>query len=152
MITMSLLLTLEITSADLCKQNSAAAAVAVAKVDRAYRQAWVGPDLKIIADTLADEWTVIHVNGRRQGKEEFLNALKRERVHFLESTISDVVVRPYGAVAVLTERAHNRIQSNGSISEGDVRLTAVYVCRGAKWRAVAEQATHIDPPSPPQSH
>ena len=133
-----------------CGGSPAAVRDQVIETDAAYRRAWIGPDIKTMTQIMAAEWTVTHVNGRRQNKQQFLAAFAAGRVHFLGTKLDDVDVLDLGAAAVLTARAHNRIKSGGATSEGNVRLIAVYACRGGEWRVVSEQATQISDDTAPQ--
>ncbi|HEX4739135.1 MAG TPA: nuclear transport factor 2 family protein [Allosphingosinicella sp.] len=137
-------------SAETCQNPAAAVAAKIIEVDAAYRRAWIGPDLLSISERMADDWTIIHANGRQQTKAQFLDAIRSGRVRFLETKLSEQFVRIHERVAILTARAHNRIAFGGRESEGDVRLTAVYACHAGIWKVVAEQATGIES-SPPSS-
>jgi ketosteroid isomerase-like protein len=130
-------------AAESCGGSLARVRQQVMDTDAAYRRAWIGPDLKTMAQIMGDEWTVTHVNGRRQNKQQFLAAFAASRIHFLGTKLADLDVLDLGSVAVLTARAHNKIESGGTTSEGDVRLIAVYACRRGEWRVVSEQATEV---------
>ena len=87
-----------------CGATPAAVRERVIHTDALYRRAWVGPDLSTMAKIMDEQWTVTHVNGRRQTKEQFLAAFAAGRVHFLGTTLDDVNVLDLGSAAVLTAR------------------------------------------------
>jgi uncharacterized protein (TIGR02246 family) len=116
----------------------------VRQLESDLREAWLRGDTATLQRLLADDWKIIHTNGREQTKAQFIEAIKSGRIKFKSMEFDEVEVRVYGDAAVVTARSTNRVEFRGQESSGQVRFTRVYVRRREEWRVVTEQASHIE--------
>lgn len=115
----------------------------VSRVHARIRLAMTGPDIAVLGALLADDWTVIHANGRQQTKAQLLAALAAGRARFLKPDLQALDIRLYGSTSVVTSVLHNLIATGDQRSEGPVRVSSMYVRHEGGWQAVCEQATAI---------
>ena len=112
--------------------------------ERAWSQAYLRHDLKAIAELLAEDFVGIDGRGVVSDKAAELDEAKppspgsRESVLVAEQ-LSDVRVRTYGDVAVLT--AINTAQFSDSTIR--YRRTTVWVRRGDRWQCVSFHGSRI---------
>lgn len=101
-------------------------------------------DLAFFERTLADDWVYTDVYGTVRGKREYVDLVRTLVDANHDSRLVDVLVRPYGDVAVAT----GRYTVDGTFTSGhhvvqDSRFTAVWVRGEHGWRCVAHQANNI---------
>lgn len=116
----------------------------VLRADEELRQAFLQHDAAALNRLLADDWKVIHVNGREQSKAQFIDAIQSGRAKFLSIELDQTDMRLYGDTAILTARWTNTIEFKGERSTGRDRVTRVWVKRPEGWRAVTEQAVYLE--------
>jgi len=116
----------------------------VLRVDEELRQAFLQHDAAALDRLLADDWKVIHVNGREQSKAQFIDAIQSGRAKFLSIELDQTEVRLYGDTAIVTARWTNTIEFKGERSTGRDRVTRVWVKRPEGWRAATEQAVYLE--------
>jgi ketosteroid isomerase-like protein len=119
--------------------------------DEQLRQAFLQHDAAALNRLLADDWKVIHVNGREQTKAQFIDAIQSGRARFLSIELDQTDVRVYGNTAIVTARWTNTIEFKGERSTGRDRVTRVWVKQPEGWRAVTEQAVYLEESKPPTS-
>ena len=120
----------------------------VLRADEELRQAFLQHDGAALNRLLADDWKVIHVNGREQTKAQFIDALQSGRAKFLSIELDQTEVRLYGETAIVTARWTNTIEFKGERSSGRDRVTRVWVKQPEGWRAVTEQAVYLEEAKP----
>jgi ketosteroid isomerase-like protein len=120
----------------------------VLRADEELRQAFLQHDVAALNRLLADDWKVIHVNGREQTKAQFIDAIQSGRAKFLSIELDQTEVRLYGETAIVTARWTNTIEFKGERSTGRDRVTRVWVRRPEGWRAVTEQAVYLEEDKP----
>jgi ketosteroid isomerase-like protein len=120
----------------------------VLHADGELRQAFLEHDAAALNRLLADDWKVIHVNGREQTKPQFIDAIQSGRAKFLSIELDQTEVRLYGQTAVITARWTNTIEFKGQQTHGQDRVTRVWVKRPEGWRAVTEQAVYLEETKP----
>jgi uncharacterized protein (TIGR02246 family) len=126
----------------------AAAATIEQEIDAAdeqLRQAFLHADAASLDHLLADNWKVVHVNGRQQNKAQFIESLQSGRAKFLSIQIDERELRVFGDTAIVTARWTNTIEFKGNRSSGQDRVTRVWVKLPEGWRAVTEQAVYLEP-------
>ena len=116
----------------------------VLRVDEELRQAFLQHDAAALNRLLADDWKVIHVNGREQTKAQFIDAIQSGRAKFLSIELDQIEVRLYGDTAIVTARWSNTIEFKGEQSTGRDRVTRVWVKRPEGWRAVTDHAVYLE--------
>ena len=102
------------------------------------------PDTFTVERTLADDWVYTDVYGTVRGKREYVDLVRTLVDANHDSRLVDVLVRPYGDVAVAT----GRYTVDGTFTSGhhvvqDSRFTAVWVRGEHGWCCVAHQANNI---------
>jgi ketosteroid isomerase-like protein len=120
----------------------------VLRADEELRQAFLQHDAAALNRLLADDWKVIHVNGREQTKAQFIDAIQSGRAKFLSIELDQQEMRLYGDTAIITARWTNTIEFKGQQSHGQDRVTRVWVKQPAGWRAVTEQAVYLEEAKP----
>jgi ketosteroid isomerase-like protein len=120
----------------------------VLRVDEELRQAFLHHDEDALNRLLADDWKVIHVNGREQTKAQFIDAIQSGRAKFLSIELDQREVRLYGETAIVTARWTNTIEFKGQQTHGQDRVTRVWVKQAGGWRAVTEQAVYLEEATP----
>ena len=123
----------------------------VLRADEELRQAFLQHDAVALNRLLADDWKVIHVNGREQTKAQFIDSIQSGRARFLSIELDQTDVRVYGDAAIVTARWTNTIEFRGERSTGRDRVTRVWVKQPEGWRAVTEQAVYLEESKSPTS-
>jgi ketosteroid isomerase-like protein len=95
----------------------------VLRADEELRQAFLQHDVTALNRLLADDWKVIHVNGREQTKAQFIDAIQSGRAKFLSIELDQTEVPLYGETAIVTARWTNTIEFKGDRSTGRDRVT-----------------------------
>lgn len=98
---------------------------------------------------LADEFIVTDVQGKVHDKADEVALYKDARRQTESWDPSEVKVRVYGDMAVVTQRAAVKDVLEGDRRDVQLRLTHVWVERDGRWQAIARHATRIS--KPPQS-
>lgn len=95
----------------------------VLRADGELRDAFFQHDAAALNRLLADDWKVIHVNGREQTKAQFIDSLQSGRAKFLSIELDQTEVRLYGGTAIVTARWTNTIEFKGERSRGGAKTT-----------------------------
>ncbi len=106
-------------------------------------QAMVDADVASLEDFLADELTYAHTTGWTETKSEFLATVDSGRLDYMSVTPSDVNVRTYGDIAVMTGLARMRGALGGKPVEFTIRFLDVSRRAGDSWQLVAWQSVRI---------
>jgi len=109
-------------------------------LERRWMQAWVESDLDTCATVLADDFLLTSARGVLMPKDAWLanagSVFKCTEFEWLE-----LMVRPFGDVAVV----HGRSRQKASVGEQDwsglFLLTDVWARRGDRWQVVARHGT-----------
>jgi ketosteroid isomerase-like protein len=113
-------------------------------IENRLATAWVENDRSFIEQVLADDWSVIDLNGRVLKKAEVLEeAFGTQDRTIVSMRIDDLGVRPFGEWAVVTGRTRAGGEYRGVAAEVTLRFTDVFAYRDGRWQAVASQATLI---------
>jgi uncharacterized protein (TIGR02246 family) len=108
------------------------------------RQAFLQADVPVLQRLLADEYKVVHVNGRQQNKAQFIESLESGRAKFLSAKVDEMEVRDFGDTAVAIARWTNTIEFKGERHHGQDRVTDVWMKRPAGWQVVTSQAAFLE--------
>ena len=114
------------------------------QLEQTLAAAWKNGDCKAWGAIVADDWSVIHMDGSIIPKAAALATCRAAEAKIDAFTIDELSVRPYGDAAVVTGRT---VVSVGGPHPQTVRLrfTDVFVRRAGRWQVVASQATGILP-------
>jgi ketosteroid isomerase-like protein len=114
------------------------------QLEQTLAAAWKNGDCQAWGALVADDWSVIHIDGSIIRKPAALATCRAPEAKIDAFTIDELSVRPYGDAAVVTGRT---VVSVGGPHPQTVRLrfTDVFVRRAGRWQVVASQATGILP-------
>ena len=114
----------------------------VLNADATYREAVVRGDVGKLAAVFADDVLIIHSDGTRDTKANFLNAISSGRLKMQTYERSHVQVRVFGTVAVLFSQT-KKVFTYKNTPGVDVDLsTMTYLKQGPQWKIVVMQNTH----------
>jgi ketosteroid isomerase-like protein len=113
----------------------------VRDVDAMRFQAMVQNDLNSLAALLAENLVYMHTDGTVESKSEFLARLRSGSLRYRSIAPTDVRVRPFGNIAVVTGRSQMAVTNAGSDHEFEIVYTAVYEAAGDRWQLVSWQST-----------
>lgn len=109
-----------------------------------YREAYLGRDVASLDHILDDDWTLITAGcGDEVRKKGQLEDLKSGKLQVAAIEDSDVSVRVYGDVAIVSGLRRSKVTYNKRDVSDFARYTQVYVPRGNEWRCVSTQVTSI---------
>jgi hypothetical protein len=95
-------------------------------------------------DTLLDEdLTYVHTDGEMQSKSEFIDLIRSRRLVYESIAPSEMHVRVYEGVAIVTGLSQMRVRSATGASSFQIRFTEAYVRREGRWLLTAWQATKV---------
>src|SRR5947209_8833783 len=117
----------------------------ITEAEEKLRLALLDADGTALAQLLADEYKVVHVNGREQSKVQFIDALTSGRAKFLRIESEEPEVREFGDTVLVIARWNNTIDFKGEQSAGKDRVTDVWMKRAGGWQLISSQASFIEP-------
>lgn len=118
-------------------------AVAIEEIRRlndAYIKAARDADVDWFREHMAEDAIVILGDGRRLGKEEFLEATGRTSRAFRSLTVRDVTVRSFGTLVQVDADAPWELEAGGS---GISRYIDTYCWLDGRWQVVSAQITFL---------
>lgn len=113
----------------------------ILELERECREASLHRDADFSQRTLADDYVAITPLGQVTTKQDTLSARKSGQLRYESIDISDMVVRVYGDMAVVTARADVKGHQLGEDFSGPYRYTRVWIRRSGRWQTVSYQAT-----------
>ena len=113
----------------------------VVDMERQSKEATLHRDADFTRRTLADDYVAITPLGQVTTKEDAVSARKSGQLRYESLNVSDMVVRVYGDMAVVTARADVKGRQLGEDFSGPYRYTRVWVRRNGHWQTVSYQAT-----------
>lgn len=105
------------------------------------REASLRRDVEFSQKNLAEDYVAITPLGQVTTKQDTVSARKSGQLKYDTINVSDMVVRVYGEMAVVTARADVKGHQLGEDFSGPYRYTRVWVRRTGHWLAVSYQAT-----------
>lgn len=107
-------------------------------------------DARGLAPLLADDWLLVHSDGRTQDKAGYLGELSRGSAGGRVNTAitnDSVRVRSYGATAVVTGiSVQSGVGADGRPFSGRFRFTRVWVQRQGAWVMVSSHSSRLTSP------
>lgn len=97
---------------------------------------------------LADDLVYIHSNAQVDSKSSFIDSLRSGAVKYLTMQRSDVRVRTFGCVAIITGLANYDVHFNGKDIAVELRFHSVWTKRDGRLQFVSWQSTRTPPKSP----
>ena len=112
----------------------------VPALERAWMQAWVEGDLKACAAILADDFVLTSARGILMSKDTWLaNAGSVFKCTAFDW--EEITVRPFGDVAIVHGRSHQKASVGKQDWSGLFLTTDVWVKRNEKWQVVSRHGT-----------
>lgn len=111
------------------------------EMDRAA--AVIKGDAATLEKQTADDYTFINSNGQMADKSQLLSAIKSGQSKLTMDDISDMKVRVYGNIAVITGKSNVKGTLNGKDATGQMVFTRVWEKKGGHWQTVALQQTKV---------
>jgi ketosteroid isomerase-like protein len=94
----------------------------------------------------SDDYTLINMNGQMSNKSQMVEGFKSGQNKLTADDLSDMTVRVYDNVAVVTGKLDVKGTMGGKDVTGQGMFTRVYVKKGGHWQAVALQQTRVSNP------
>jgi ketosteroid isomerase-like protein len=94
----------------------------------------------------SDDYTLININGQMSNKSQMVEGFKSGQNKLTANDLSDMTVRVYDNVAVVTGKMDAKGTMGGKDVTGQGMFTRVYVKKGGHWQAVALQQTRLSKP------
>jgi ketosteroid isomerase-like protein len=94
-----------------------------------------------LAKETSDDYTLININGQLSNKAQMIEGFKSGQNKLTVDELTDLNVRVYGDVAVVTGKLNVKGTMGGKDVTGRGMYTRVYVKKGDHWEAVALQQT-----------
>lgn len=117
---------------------------AVRDLERRYRDAVMRQDATALGRILADDFIATSSRGEVRDKAKEIADIGPSPDFKMEGfTLDDVSVRLFRDTAVVTGRSTLRAAFKGQSGTSIFRYTRVYVKRGGRWQAVAQQLTRV---------
>lgn len=127
--------------------SSASAGVAVQEeiknIEQERNEALLKHDTATLDRMTSDDYTFINQRGELRTKAEILTGFKSGNFNYEAREISELKVRVYGDMAVVTGRAKQKGVENTKDYSGENRFTRVYVKQNGRWISVALQVTVV---------
>jgi ketosteroid isomerase-like protein len=112
----------------------------VMEAARGWTQAAVKQDAAGLQRFMADDLQYAHAGGQTQTREQYIAAVTRGPAHYESFTFSDVKVKLYGKVAVLTGFVDVKMVNQDPFR---VRTLQVYTENNGQWQMAAHQSTRL---------
>jgi len=119
---------------------------AVRKAENDRFAAMLKADVTALDKLLGADLTYMHGDGRVIGKTAFIADFKTGAFKYTTIEPSDVTVRVFGDVAVVTGGAAMHVVNQGVPADIKIRYTDVHVRRNGAWEMVAWEATRLASP------
>jgi ketosteroid isomerase-like protein len=113
---------------------------AVREAARGWTEGAVKQDAGALQRFLADDLQYAHAGGQTQNKEQYIAAVLKGPPRYESFTFSDVTVRLYGPVAVLTGFVDVKMAGRDAFR---VRTLQVYTQKVGQWQMAAHQSTRL---------
>ena len=111
------------------------------ETDRAA--AVVKGDVATLEKQTSDDYSLINLYGQISDKSKMIDTFKSGQIKLTQDNLSDMKVRVYGNIAVITGKADVAGTMAGKEANGQIAFTRVYVKKGGRWQSVAFQQTLV---------
>jgi ketosteroid isomerase-like protein len=118
---------------------------AVLQFERDWVAAGMNNDIQWMRRMLTDDFAEIDLTGKLNSKSDHIAQFMSGQFKLQSLVLSDLLVRIYGDVAVVTGTAHNKGTKDGRDISGIYSFTDVLLFRGGTWKVVSTQATKYTP-------
>jgi hypothetical protein len=113
----------------------------VKEAARGWTDGAVKQDQAALDRFLADDLQYAHAGGQTQNREQYIAAVRKGPPRYESFTFSDLTVRIYGNVGVLTGFVDVKMVGRDSFR---VRTLQVYTQKNGQWQMSAHQSTRLN--------
>lgn len=106
-------------------------------------QAMLNADVAALNNVLADDLIYAHTTGTIDSKSSMIDNIGSGAIDYELIEPTDVRIRLYGDVAVVTGSANMQVSVGDQIHQVFIRFIEVYVARDDQWQLVSWQSTRI---------
>ena len=106
-------------------------------------RALVAGDLDTLDRCVANDLTYISPHGRVLSKKEVFNRIRQGKMTIQSMEVTDFKGNQFGDSAIFTYQAYTKFIDDGTIVDGNVRGTNVYLRRQGLWQLYLAQQTSI---------
>lgn len=106
-------------------------------LEEQWSRAYLKGDISILTTLLAEDFVITVEDGATYSKVGYIAHSGDSTLHVEISKLSDLKVRLYGNVAVVTGAYHEKGQSRGKAYEYRDRLTDVWINTNGRWQVIA---------------
>jgi hypothetical protein len=115
---------------------------AIRVLERDRFRAMVDGDISLLNLLLSDNASFIHTNGKRETKQQFIDAILAGHRRYRQIEVQSQDVLPVGSeTCVVTGRALFEMEANNGALLYPIAYTAIQAQEGGQWRLVAWHAT-----------
>jgi Ser/Thr protein kinase RdoA (MazF antagonist) len=115
---------------------------AIRVLERDRFRAMVDGDISLLNLLLSDHASFIHTNGKRETKQQFIDAILAGHRRYRQIDVQSQDVLPVGSeTCVVTGRALFEMEANNGALLYPIAYTAIQAQEGGQWRLVAWHAT-----------
>jgi hypothetical protein len=115
---------------------------AIRVLERDRFRAMVDGDISLLNLLLSDNASFIHTNGKRETKQQFIDAILGGHRRYRQIEVQSQDVLPVGSeTCVVTGRALFEMEANNGALLYPIAYTAIQAQEGGQWRLVAWHAT-----------
>ncbi|GLU32890.1 nuclear transport factor 2 family protein [Trinickia caryophylli] len=115
---------------------------AIRVLERDRFRAMVDGDVPVLNQLLSDHVSFVHTNGKRETKQQFIDAISAGRRRYRQIEVQSQDVLPVGSeTCVVTGRALIEMEANSGALLYPIAYTAIQAQEEGRWRLVAWHAT-----------
>ncbi len=107
------------------------------------RIATLNGDANTVASMMTDDLTFTHANAVVETKEQFVDALKTQRLQYKTLTDEDRQIRVNGNTGVVSGTVHIVVDASGTVYDLRVLFTELWVKEGDTWKMMLWHATEV---------
>jgi Domain of unknown function (DUF4440) len=115
---------------------------AIRVLERDRFRAMVDGDVPLLNQLLSDNASFVHTNGKRETKQQFMDAISAGHRRYRQIEVQSQDVLPVGnGTCVVTGRALFEMEANNGALLYPIAYTAIQAQEGGQWRLVVWHAT-----------
>lgn len=104
-------------------------------------RAMMAKDAVALAEVLDDGFTLVHVNGVKSTKEEYVRNIADGSLVFHSAEHESIIIKTDGNYATLTGKSQTDVTAGGERRMWHLQQDLSLVCKEGKWRIVEAQAS-----------
>ena len=116
------------------------------KAEDARDAAQTAPDFAAMERLFGDELLYTHSSGKSDGKASYIELQRSKSVIYRSMQRSNVTVRTFGCVAIITGNAHYQVTVNGKDITPELVFHSIWVKRNGSLQFISWQSTAAPKP------